>query len=90
MLTIMFSLAQEESRSISENVIWGQRKHFADGKVIIPHKPFSDHRRRENGEPEIVRRIYRMSLNGKMPFGIAQALMRTASRLLPVRQNGVH
>jgi len=27
------SLAQEESRSISENVTWGQRKRFSDGKV---------------------------------------------------------
>ena len=31
LLTIMSSLAQEESRSISENVTWGQRKRFADG-----------------------------------------------------------
>ena len=34
LITIMSSLAQEESRSISENVTWGQRKRFADGKVI--------------------------------------------------------
>lgn len=33
LLTIMSSLAQEESRSISENVKWGHRKRFADGKV---------------------------------------------------------
>lgn len=32
LITIMSSLAQEESRSISENVTWGQRKRFADGK----------------------------------------------------------
>lgn len=32
LITIMFSLVQEESRSISENVAWGQRKRFADGK----------------------------------------------------------
>ena len=32
----MSSLAQEESRSISENVTWGQRKRFADGKVTVP------------------------------------------------------
>ena len=30
LLTIMSSLAQEESRSISENVTWGQRKRFAE------------------------------------------------------------
>ena len=37
LLTIMSSLAQEESRSISENVTWGHRKRFADGKVSIPY-----------------------------------------------------
>ena len=33
LITIMSSLAQEESRSISENVTWGQRKRFADGSL---------------------------------------------------------
>ena len=40
LITIMSSLAQEESRSISENVTWGQRKRFADGKVTLPYKNF--------------------------------------------------
>lgn len=40
LLTIMSSLAQEESRSISENCTWGQRKLFADGKVTVPFKRF--------------------------------------------------
>ncbi len=40
LLTIMSSLAQEESRSISENCTWGQRKRFADGKVTVPFKRF--------------------------------------------------
>ena len=35
LLTIMSSLAQEESRSISENVTWGIRKSFSDGKVCL-------------------------------------------------------
>lgn len=39
-ITIMSSLAQEESRSLSENVTWGQRKRFADGKVTMPYKHF--------------------------------------------------
>nr|WP_254655059.1 recombinase family protein [Streptococcus parauberis] len=38
LITIMSSLAQEESRSISENVVCGQRKRFADGKVTVPFK----------------------------------------------------
>ena len=43
LLTIMSSIAQEESRSISENVRWGVRKRMSDGKVqvafstAIPH-----------------------------------------------------
>ena len=36
LITIMSSLAQEESRSISENTTWGKRKAFADGKVSLP------------------------------------------------------
>lgn len=36
----MSSLAQEESRSISENVTWGHRKRFADGKVSVPYRHF--------------------------------------------------
>ena len=40
LITIMSSLAQEESRSISENVTWGHRKRFADGKVSVPYRHF--------------------------------------------------
>lgn len=35
LLTIMSSLAQEESRNISENTTWGKRKQFADGKGTL-------------------------------------------------------
>ena len=31
LITILSSLAQEESRNISENVMWGHRKRMADG-----------------------------------------------------------
>ena len=31
LITIMSSLAQEESRSLSENITWGQRIRFSDG-----------------------------------------------------------
>ena len=54
LITIMSSLAQEESRSISENVTWGQRKRFADGKVSLPYKQFLGYRRGEDDLPEIV------------------------------------
>ncbi len=40
LLTIMSSLAQEESRSISENVKWGARKRFAEGKASVAYSRF--------------------------------------------------
>ena len=49
----MSSLAQEESRSISENVTWGQRKRFADGKVSMPYKRFLGYEKGEDGTPAI-------------------------------------
>lgn len=49
-LTLMSSFAQEESRSISENCTWGQRKRFANGKVTIPFARFLGYDRGENGE----------------------------------------
>lgn len=66
LITIMSSLAQEESRSISENVTWGQRKRFADGKVSMPYKQFLGYEKGEDGTPvineeeaAIVRLIYK-------------------------------
>ena len=81
MLTIMSSLAQEESRSISENVTWGQRKRFADGKVSLPYKYFLGYEKGADGLPkvvekeaEIVRLIYRLFLEGKTVSYIANHL----------------
>ncbi len=77
----MSSLAQEESRSISENVIWGQRKRFADGKVSLPYKRFLRYKRGADGLPEIdekeaemIRLIYRLFLYGKSLSAIAAYL----------------
>ena len=79
LITIMSSLAQEESRSISENVTWGQRKRFADGKVSLPYRRFLGYRKGEDGLPEIVpeeaiivRDIYRMFISGKSVSAIAK------------------
>ena len=81
LITIMSSLAQEESRSISENCTWGQRKRFADGKVTIPFNRFLGYDRGANGElivnpeqAETVRSIYDMFLQGLTYNGIAKAL----------------
>ena len=81
LITIMSSLAQEESRSISENVTWGQRKRFADGKVSIPYGQFLGYRKGKDGLPEIVpeqaeivRSIYRMCIEGISTNAIAKHL----------------
>ena len=81
LITIMSSLAQEESRSISENVTWGQRKRFSDGKVSIPYGQFLGYRKGADGLPEIVpeeaeivKRIYREFLQGKSTNAIATML----------------
>lgn len=82
LITIMSSLAQEESRSISENVTWGQRKRFADGKVSLPYKRFLGYEKGENGFPQIVesqakivRYIYQLFLEGNSPCAIARRLI---------------
>ena len=81
LITIMSSLAQEESRSISENVTWGQRKRFADGKVTMPYSSFLGYRKGSDGLPEIVpeeaetvRGIYRLFIQGKSVNWIATHL----------------
>ena len=81
LITIMSSLAQEESRSISENVTWGQRKRFADGKVSLPYKSFLGYRKGADGLPEIVpeeaetvRLIYKLFIGGRTVNYIANHL----------------
>ncbi len=81
LLTIMSSLAQEESRSISENVKWGHRKRFADGKVTVPFNNFLGYKRGEDGnlvvdeeQAKIVKRIYREFLSGSSSVAIAKGL----------------
>ena len=83
LLTIMSSLAQEESRSISENCTWGQRKRFADGKVTVPFKRFLGYDRGPDGnlvvneeQAKIVRRIFGMFLTGMSPAMIAHTLTK--------------
>ena len=81
LITIMSSLAQEESRSISENITWGQRKRFSDGKVNMPYKRFLGYEKGEDGLPKInaeeariVRFIYGLFLAGKTAVGICKYL----------------
>ena len=82
LISIMSSLAQEESRSISENVTWGQRKRFADGKVSFAYSRFLGlDKDKETGKIVInkeqaatVRLIFRLFIEGMTPHSIAAEL----------------
>ena len=81
LLTIMSSLAQEESRSISENVTWSVRKRFADGRVSVPYSIFLGYDKGPDGnlvinpeEAKIVVLIYQMFMGGKSTALIAKHL----------------
>lgn len=81
MISIMSSLAQEESRSISENCVWGQRKRFADGKVTVPFGRFLGYDRGPDGnlvvneeQAKVMRRIYALLLEGNTPYAVSKIL----------------
>ncbi len=83
LLTIMSSLAQEESRSISENVTWGHRKRFADGKVSFAYSRFLGYAKDSDGKlvivPEqakTVKLIYKLFLEGMSTHSIARELTK--------------
>ena len=78
LLTIMSSISQEESRSISENVTWGHRKRMADGRVSVAYSRFLGYDKGPDGkmvvnpkQAEIVKLIYRLFLEGMTPHTIA-------------------
>ncbi|MCM1133462.1 MAG: recombinase family protein [Ruminococcus flavefaciens] len=80
-LSVLSSIAQEESRSISENVTWGCRKKMSDGKYSMPYSSFLGYDKGEDGKlvvnPEqakIVRLIFQLFLEGMSPYSIAKEL----------------
>ena len=89
LLTILSSLSQEEARSISENVTWGLRKKFADGKFSVGYSHFLGYDKGEDGnlaineeQAKIVRLIFQLFLEGMTAGRIAKNL--TARHILTV------
>ena len=89
LLTILSSLSQEEARSISENVTWGLRKKFADGKFSVGYSHFLGYDKGEDGnlaineeQAKIVRLIFQLFLEGMTAGRIAKEL--TARHILTV------
>lgn len=81
LITVLSGFSQEESRHISENVTWGQRKRFSDGKVSMPYSHFLGYEKGPEGTPVIVeseaivvRQIYSLFLEGKSTSAIAALL----------------
>ena len=81
LLTIMASLAQQESQSLSQNVKLGLQYRYQQGKVQVNHKRFMGYTKDEDGnliivseEAEIIKRIYREYLEGKSLTGIGRDL----------------
>lgn len=82
LLTIMASLAQQESESLSKNVKMGMQFRFQNGEVQVNHNRFMGYTKDEDGhliiepaEAEIVKRIYREYLQGASLKQIGDGLM---------------
>ena len=83
LLTIMASLAQQESESLSLNTRMGYQYRFQQGKIIVNAKMFLGYDKDENGnlvinpeQAEIVKRIFREYLEGASCQKIAKGLER--------------
>lgn len=81
LLTIMASLAQQESQSLSQNVKLGIQYRYQQGKVQVNHNRFLGYTKDADGnlvidpeQAEIVRRIYREYLQGLSMDKIAAGL----------------
>ena len=81
LVTIMSSIAQEDSRTLSMIITWGQRRSFESGKVHLAYGRFLGYEKGEDGKPAInaeqaliVELIYRLFLDGKTAGGICRIL----------------
>lgn len=83
LLTILSSLAQDESRSISENTRWGIRRKYENGEYSIATKRFMGYDRNKEGrlvvnkkQAKVVKKIYEEYLSGKTVDYIKRILER--------------
>lgn len=81
LITIMASLAQQESQSLSQNVKLGLQFRYQNGQVQVNHNHFLGYTKDENGnliidpeQAEVVKRIYREYLEGYSMDKIAKEL----------------
>lgn len=81
LLTIMASLAQQESESLSKNVKLGLQFRYQNGEVQVNHNRFMGYTKDENGhlvidpkEAKIIKRIYLEYLQGASLKQIGEGL----------------
>lgn len=81
LLTIMASLAQQESQSLSQNIKLGLQYRYQNGEVQVNHNRFLRYTKDEDGyliieptEAEVVKRIYREYLEGSSLLQIGRGL----------------
>lgn len=81
LLTIMASLAQQESQSLSQNVKMGLQFRYQNGQVQVNHNHFLGYTKDREGnlvidpeQAEVVKRIYREYLEGSSMDKIAKGL----------------
>lgn len=100
LLTIMASLAQQESESLSKNVKMGLQFRYQNGEVQVNHNWFLGYTKDENGhliideeQAKVVRRIFKEYLEGSSLKNIADGLMAdgipTATGNLKWRGDGI-
>ncbi len=91
MLSILSSMAQDESESISRNVRWTVKKRIETGTYKFGYPPYG-YKRDENGnlmidqeEANVIRLIFTSALNGMGTYKIAQMLDK---KKVPTRKGG--
>lgn len=90
-LSVLSSMAQSESESISKNVKWSVKKRMEEGTFVLGYLPYGYTKDAEGNmvidpvESEIVRLIFDLALNGMGTYKIAQLLDK---RKVPTRKGG--
>ena len=82
LITLFSGFAQAESESLSKNVTWGKQKSMEAGNVPMQYSKMIGYRKGLDGKPEIVpeeaalvRRIYKMYLDGSSLMQITKTLI---------------
>ena len=90
-LSVLSSMAQSESESISKNVKWSVKKRMEEGTFVFGYLPYGYTKDTDGNmvidpvESEIVKLIFNLALNGMGTYKIAQLLDK---RKVPTRKGG--